>query len=150
MMLMVAMLRVPPTSTFEKRQIQKEKEKKQQALQFENDLGTFKQAAFESDRKKFPKQATTPRGYPRWDGSAAKILLKKDIHENNHKREVVQTDGTIRQIKPSEFQKTSDEYQNFPTDIFRGHIYQEEKAQRARSYWMHKKEENEKRKRVQK
>ena len=95
----------------------------------------FDQAAYESDRSKFPVQIIGCRGYKRWDISDAKPALRLDVQNGNHTR-----------CKPKELQKTREEYQDFPLKVFRKHIIQEEYAQKGRSYWMHKKEQKKKEK----
>jgi hypothetical protein len=84
--------------------------------------------ALEHDRKIVPKKTLTPRLYPRFDYSGAKKLLAEDVKQGKHK-----------EVKPILFHQSRPEYQQFPLDVFRKHIYQEELAQNGRSYWMNKK-----------
>ena len=78
----------------------------------------------------------TPREYPRFDNSDAKKLLAKDVQENKHK-----------EAQPIVFHQSRPEYLQFPLNVFRKHIYQEEYAQKGRSYWMHKKKVQQEKKR---
>ena len=59
--------------------------------------------------------------YPQWKGSEAQRLLKIDMDEGKH-----------LQKKPRLFQKDRPEYQEFPGQVFRNHIYQE---LRSRKYY---------------
>jgi hypothetical protein len=72
----------------------------------------------------------TSRGYPRWETSAAKNMLARDIKEKKHQ---------VANATPNDLWKSRPEYQQFPLEVFRQHIYQEEYSQSGRSYWMHKK-----------
>jgi hypothetical protein len=100
-----------------------------EATQKDKSIVAFHQKAFEHDRNLVPTKDLTPRGYPRFDVSAAKALLARDVKEGKHK------EGNIRII---DFQQTRPEYRSFPLAVFRKHIYQEEYNQNARGYWMHK------------
>ena len=80
------------------------------------------------DQSIIQRREGTPRVYPRWDLHQAKSLLRKDIQQKLHEK-----------IKPELLRMTRPEYQEFPLNIFRKHIYQEDVAQRGRSYWMHRK-----------
>ena len=83
---------------------------------------------FLHDRSVIQSKENCDRGYPRWSISQAKRSLRKDIQDKKHEN-----------IKPKQLWKTRPEYQKFPHDVFRKHIYQEEISQVGRSYWMHKK-----------
>ena len=61
----------------------------------------------------------TFREYPLWHGNDASWLLKKDLK-----------DGVEKGMMLFEFQHTREEYHAFPYDIFRKHIYQDERKQR--------------------
>ena len=76
-------------------------------------------AALAHDRGIYPKKATNHRGEPRWDGSQAQALLKIDVHE-----------GKNRTMAPNALRDSRAEYQEFPLDVFRGHIHQEWKRQK--------------------
>ncbi|KAL3922635.1 MAG: hypothetical protein SGILL_002105 [Bacillariaceae sp.] len=104
----------------------------------DKDATEFDEAAYLHDLKLFPRSEMSVRGYKRWDRSAAQKLLRKDV---KLKRYLVPV-----KLKPQEFQKTRPEYLEFPLEIFRKHIYQEEYAQIGRSYWMAKKEAKKKKK----
>ena len=62
--------------------------------------------------------------YPNWHTHEARHSLRQDIAEGKHKA-----------MKPKELHETRTEYQQFPLDVFRHHIYQEaerEERQKAR------------------
>jgi|688.fasta_scaffold1073902_1 hypothetical protein len=100
------------------------------AIADNNEAVRFDHQALDHDKARFSGNVatTTPRKHPRWETSAAKCLLERDIQESKHK-----------DMKPKEFWESRPEFKKFPLEVFRGHIYQEEYAQKGRSYWMHKK-----------
>jgi hypothetical protein len=61
----------------------------------------------------------TKRGYPHWHTHAAKKLLADDVMLEQNKA-----------MKPKDFRVTRQEYKEFPLDVFRSHIYQEQRKQR--------------------
>ena len=61
----------------------------------------------------------TMRGYPHWHTHAANKLLADDLKF-----------GRNGDMKPLSFRNTRDEYKNFPLQVFRRHIYQEQRKQR--------------------
>ena len=61
----------------------------------------------------------TKRGYPHWHTHPARKLLTEDLKS-----------GRNTGVKPQAFQSTRTEYKEFPPDIFRKHIYQENRKQR--------------------
>ena len=69
--------------------------------------------------RNFPQSNQSCRGYPRWDKHPARLLLRQDIKEGRYEL------GTAK-----EFQKTRDEYTEFPLATFRSHIHQERRRQR--------------------
>ena len=78
------------------------------------------------------------RGYPNWQDSEAERLLKKDID-----------DGLDLVMQPKELHSKRPEYAVYPLDVFRNHIYQEQRARRERPYWMARKKKKEEEKRLQ-
>lgn len=74
---------------------------------------------FKNDRLKFPVQEHDHRGFLRWEGSAAQSWMKIDIAAGRHKL-----------VKPKELYNERQAYQQFPLDVFREHIYQEERFQK--------------------
>ena len=72
-----------------------------------------------------PRATNNPRGYPRWDRSEAERLLKD---ENEHQT-----------MKPKELHQKRKEYQEFPLDVFRDHIYEEVRKRTVSLYWSTKK-----------
>lgn len=84
-------------------------------------------AALAHDRRIFPPSANTFQGYPRWDGSGAQRLLREDIGA-----------GLTSNCEPKTLHQTRPEYQAFPLTVFRDHIYQEQRSQRERAYWLNK------------
>jgi len=86
-------------------------------------------AALAHDRQIFPKKPTNHRGEPRWEGSEAERLLH--VNMDNKKHEV---------MAPKELYQTRKEYyENYSLDVFRGHIYQE---QRCRKYIAYRKQKS--------
>ena len=85
-----------------------------------------------------PAAAMEAGRYPRWQDSDAEQLLKIDIDT-----------GIGTSLKPEELWKSRAEYQSFPLDVFRKHIYQEARAEAEKSYWLHKKKQKEEKKKKQ-
>lgn len=81
-------------------------------------------AALAHDLKLYPRAMVNQRGYPRWEGSEAERQLKLAIDAGQHNI-----------MKPSELHKTREEFQAFPLDVFRGHIYQETRSRKERPHW---------------
>ena len=71
--------------------------------------------------------------YPRWHGSEAEGLLKVDIDN-----------GLYVPKKARELHNSREEYQEFPLEVFRGHIHQENRSRRERPYWLARRAEQEK------
>jgi hypothetical protein len=71
---------------------------------------------------------------PSWNNSEAKKLLEDDISNGMHLI-----------MKPTSLWLYRDEYQAFPEDKFRNHIYQEMRRRVSTSYWLEKKKNKEKR-----
>lgn len=63
--------------------------------------------------------------YPRWQGSMAEELLKKDLD-----------DGKYEEKHPSKLRATRPEFKAYPKKVFRDHIQQELRARRERPYWL--------------
>ena len=80
-------------------------------------------AALAHDRKIHPKRAHNDRGEPRWEGSEAERLLQQDVK-----------DGKDKTMKPHDLWFSHEEYQKYPKDVFRGHIYQERRCQKFLHY----------------
>jgi hypothetical protein len=72
--------------------------------------------AFNQYRAKYPIRSHNDFGMPRWDGSDAQRLLKKDMQE-----------GKQAGLKPSQFRATRPEFTAIPLPVFTDHIYQEQK-----------------------
>ena len=85
-------------------------------------------AALAHDLQVRPPAANNPRGYPRWDGSEAERLLKIDINGCMHSN-----------MKPHILYQKRKEYQEFPLEVFRDHIYQEIRSRTGSLYWSAKK-----------
>jgi hypothetical protein len=75
---------------------------------------TDEEAALLHDRALFPTPTHNYRGEPRWEGSEAQRLLRQDVANLVHST-----------MKPKAFHLTQAEYQLYPLEVFRGHIYQE-------------------------
>ena len=85
-------------------------------------------AALAHDLEVRPRLTKTPRGYPVWDGSAAERFLKLDIDRGEHEK-----------MNPRMLRGTRKEYEEFPLEVFRDHIYQEVLSRTASLYWSTKK-----------
>jgi hypothetical protein len=70
--------------------------------------------ALAHDRCIFPKKAYNHQGKPRWEGSEAKQLLKRDIDEGKHKK-----------FKPVDLYKSQNKYKKYPLKVFQKHVHQE-------------------------
>ena len=92
------------------------------------DSALWDSQALARDRKLFPRPDKNFRGEPQWHGSDAEALLKQDV-----------TDGKQKTMKPKDLYKSRNEYQVYPLHIFRGHIDQEERAQKHVAQWYKKK-----------
>lgn len=75
--------------------------------------------AFKICAENYPPSDLNSQGYPHWEGSAAQQLLQKDIDEDVH------TDHA-----PFDLWSSRPECQEFPPDVFRGHIHQELKTRK--------------------
>ena len=80
---------------------------------------TFDTHALERDRESHPKPAKNHRGEPRWEGSQAERLLKRDIDNRQHET-----------LTPKALHNTQKEYKDYPLLVFRKHIYQEVKRRK--------------------
>jgi hypothetical protein len=90
----------------------------------------FDEKALRMDWETIKPKNTNANGSKRWDRSAAKQLLHEDVKKKVHKQKT-----------PKQLWESRPEYKEFPLDVFRGHIYQEEYAQKGRSYWQWLKEQ---------
>jgi hypothetical protein len=97
----------------------------------------FDEEAIKKDNRLYPTQPICSHGHPRWDGSTAQRLLKDAIKNGEHTNK-----------KPKElFHSNIAAYGPFGLNVFRGHIYQEDRSNRETSYWLdRKKKEIEKKK----
>lgn len=68
-----------------------------------------------------------------WHGSAAEAFLRDDVKNSKHKNK-----------QPKVFHQERNEYKNFDSNVFRGHIYQETRRNKDSSYWLVKKKKKEK------
>ena len=86
----------------------------------------FCDEALKHDRAIHPTPLHGMRNFqrvPRWEGSDAQKELADDIASNKHTT-----------MTPSELQASRASYSQFPTTMFRNHIYQEEKSVKFRYY----------------
>lgn len=97
-------------------------------LKDKDDRAAAESAALAHDRRIHPKPTHNHRGEPRWEGSEAEQLLQFDVDEGKHES-----------MKPQELYHSRKEYQNYTLDVFRGHIYQEEKRRKFLAYCATKK-----------
>lgn len=83
--------------------------------------------AYQDDMMKLPRCNTTTRGYPFWDTHKASESLQEDKES-----------GRAKELKPMALWKSRTEYQNFPIDVFRKHIYQLRAKKLAAPFWQYK------------
>ena len=88
----------------------------------------FDEASFENDRHRYPPTTNSLHAYPHWPGSGAEQLLKQDLDENIDEL-----------LEPKYFHKYREEYELFPLNVFRAHIYQEQRSRNTRAYWLYRK-----------
>ena len=88
--------------------------------------------AFAKDKEKLGI-GTALLPYPKFKGSHAETLLKKDLDEDLHNA-----------MTPQEMHKLhSGAYAPWPLEVFRNHIYQELRDRTERPYWLAKRKEKE-------
>jgi len=85
----------------------------------DRNTGAQELAALKADRTIYPEKTTDHCGNPLWEGSQAQAFLIMDVRLGNHKN-----------IKPADFRLTRTVYLQFPLDVFRNHIYQQEKREK--------------------
>ena len=79
--------------------------------------------AYKQYRAAHPVRTHNDFGFPRWQGSEAERLLKKDMSEGKHVG-----------LKPQEFRLTRPQFLAIPLPIFRDHIYQEQRLGKFHHY----------------
>jgi len=87
------------------------------------------------DRRLKPKQSTTLRGYPRWEGSPAEALLRADIDAGEHKKIVV-VNGKPKKMTPAMLMATRPEYK-VHGKTFSGHIGQDIRRRKYKQLCIH-------------
>ena len=80
----------------------------------------FDQRSFELEQVHFPRNATTMRGQPFWDGHPAKSLMANDVKQ-----------GNIEGMQPKDVWKSRPEHQEFDLDTFRNHMCKEKYKQKT-------------------
>ena len=73
-----------------------------------------------------PRSELNKRGYPHWDTSKARELLKKDVENKVHKKMTME-----------EMQQKRVEYKKFPKKVFAKRVYAEDHKQRSAGFWVH-------------
>ena len=87
-------------------------------------------AALQHDRTIHPTSRLNERGEQEWCGSEAATLLAIDMEQGKHLR-----------MKPEVLYYLRLQYQEFPLNVFRGHIYQETHTLKWREQWVDGKKE---------
>ena len=82
---------------------------------------------FQHEKLLFPRKERNIRGQFFWDTRIANLSLHEDVKN-----------GIADQLKPSKLRETRVEYQDFSPEVFCGHVHQEKRAQREKSYWIPK------------
>jgi hypothetical protein len=86
------------------------------------------------DRKPPPDPANQA-AYPPWHSSPARMYLLQDL-----------ANGVFQGMKPSQIQQTRQEYQEFPSRVFRDNYYKEVHKPVTKAYWQFQKELSEQKK----
>jgi len=77
--------------------------------------------AFQNFAANHKASTFTERGYAEWEGSEAQKQLQDDMDADKHKT-----------TRPKDLHESHESYEDFPLEVFRGHISQEE---RTRKYY---------------
>ncbi len=86
---------------------------------------TFDSDAFARERRAFPRNPISDRGYLRWDGHIAQKQLAQDVKNN-----------LFEGLKPIDIHARKDRpYNQFPLEVFRKHLYQERRKQLEAVAW---------------
>eukprot|EP00804_Cyclotella_cryptica_P020236 CCRYP_010917-RA/>CCRYP_010917-RA protein AED:0.20 eAED:0.19 QI:0/0/0/1/1/1/2/0/208 len=75
----------------------------------------------------FPRSELNKRGYPHWEGHAAKTLLEVDVANKLHNTTL-----------PGQLREMREEYKEFPPKVFAKHVYAEATKQKAAGFWADK------------
>ena len=81
------------------------------------------QEAYDNFRRNHPRPTHNARGEPIWDGSQAQALLKEDM-----------ADGLHVGKEPKQVWLSRPEFQEFLLDVFRDHIYQEQRLWKLENF----------------
>ena len=81
------------------------------------------QKAFDNFRKLHPRPMVDHNGIELWDGSEAQRLLKEDMANGKHK-----------EGDPSDLWASKKEYQVYELQVFRDHIYQEQRLWKLQNF----------------
>jgi hypothetical protein len=92
-----------------------------QQISRKNDRALTAADAVAHDRKIYSEEDSKQTGKARWEGSEAERLLRLDMDAGKH--EV---------MAPHLLYEERLEYREFPLDVFRGHIYQEQRSRKFR------------------
>jgi len=102
------------------------------AIKKEKSRAVSETASLLHDLSIHPRKEHNHRGEPRWDGSEAQRLLRLDMDAKKHKT-----------MTPSMLYNTRKEYtENYPLEVFRKHIHQEEQRRKYISYLKNKNAKN--------
>ena len=114
------------------------------AIELEKASVAWDQRAFDKYKKKHPREETTNRGEPFWDGHQAQRLLISDVKKQASDLEK----GIIDRPKlPAEMWNTRVEYKEFAIATFRNHYYREKRSLVESVYWQKKRNRDGQRKR---
>lgn len=86
--------------------------------------------AFKQHQEKFPRKATTERGYKFWNKHPAEKRLEGMVKR-----------GETVNRKPSEIREMHPDFQEFPSPVFRSHLYQEQRKAKEGAFWQRKRNE---------
>lgn len=100
------------------------------SIELERTIVAFDDKAVKEHQQKFPRNATTERGYKFWNKHPAEKRLQEAVKL-----------GATSNRKPSSVQQDHPDFQEFPLPVFRTHLYQEQRKKKESPFWQKKRNE---------
>jgi hypothetical protein len=100
-------------------------------IEAETESVSFDQQAFDSFKLNYPRPALNERGYPYWDTSDARRILKVELSDPEVK-------AVVWPLEPIAVYERHDEYQAFPLEVFRNQLYHMKSTLTQDVYWQMK------------
>lgn len=95
----------------------------------------FDEMALQRYQSLHPRNATTNRGLPFWDGSPTQLFLRQDVEKQGQDIK----NGLIPRAKlPAEMHATRPAYKEYDLKTFRNHYYREKRYLIETVYWQKK------------